>query len=712
MSFAEFLPQQGVVKSDDVEALSDSIMEVNTMGLEESLSDEDRQETDGLIEIIKAKFNNSKQKKFVDETRMLECYRNHRGVYGPSTQFTDTEKSRVFVKITKTKVQAAVAQIVDVLFAGNKFPIGVEPPKIAVGVESAINLDPKDQQQAGPAPAKNPQMDPHIAKLFGPKKKILEEHQDALKSGIGLTPSAITFEPAKEAAQKMEKKIQDQLNESGAYKSLRSLVSELCMLGTGVYKGPFAIDKEYPKWNEDGSYAPTKTTIPAVEHVSVWDAYPDADARNMDECEYFIQRHRLSRTALRALKKRQMFRGKNIEKLIEEGPNYTPEWFEADLTEDSNSTTHDRWEVLEYWGMMDAETAKESGIKVPKEFKNFDEFQINAWISGNHVLRLVINPFKPTRIPYYAVPYELNPYSFFGIGVAENMMDTQLIMNGMMRMTIDNAAMAGNLVFEMNEDLLVPGQSKDLYPGKIFYKQGLAQGKAIESTKYDSTAQENMMLFDKARQLADEATGMPSFAHGMSGIQSTGKTAAGMSMLMGAAAQNIKAVVRNIDDYLLSQLGRDLFAFNMQFNFDKDYIGDVVVVAKGTESLMRNEVRSQRLMQLSQFAAGNQMMAPMIKWDYILREYVASLDLDEDLAVNDPRAATLQALHLQKLQQMMAPPTPPGEQGQQQQAEGNGQIPGASVPSVEDPTQSGNGNIGPGAAPEPGAEGFSGDQAA
>ena len=47
-----------------------------------------------------------------------------------------------------------------------------------------------------------------------------------------------------------------------------------------------------------------------------------------------------------------------------------------------------------------------------------------------------------------------------------------------------------------------------------------------------------------------------------------GRTASGMSMLMGAAAVNIKAVVRNIDDYLLAPLGKALFAFNMQFNFD------------------------------------------------------------------------------------------------------------------------------------------------
>ena len=48
------------------------------------------------------------------------------------------------------------------------------------------------------------------------------------------------------------------------------------------------------------------------------------------------------------------------------------------------------------------------------------------------------------------------------------------------------------------------------------------------------------MMFDKARQLADESTGMPSYAHGSTGIMSTGRTASGMSMLLGLQLQNVK----------------------------------------------------------------------------------------------------------------------------------------------------------------------------
>ena len=678
------------------------------LALSEGTVEKDRSEVAGIVELIKEKFDDAKTKRMTDEARWLECFQNFRGVYGNETQFTSTERSQAFIKITKTKVQAAYAQIVDVLYAGNKFPIGIEPPKVPLAVPDSVHFDPQEDKK--PEEMKSSRFAPGLEKLFGPKKALLEKVKDKLTEGTGLSPTDVTYDPAADAAKKMERKIHDQLDEAGANKALRSLAYDMCLFGTGIMKGPFASDKEYPKWDEKGGYTPIIKTIPLIEHVSIWDAYPDADARNMDEAEYFIQRHRLSRSQLHALKKRPMFRGKNIDRAIENGENYIPQHWEAALRDDDNATPTSRWEVLEYWGVIDVETAKDAKLKLPKEVKDLDVVQVNVWICGDEVIRFVMNPFKPTKVPYHVVPYELNPYSIFGVGIAENMIDTQLLMNGFMRLAVDNAALSSNIIFEVNEDYLVPGQSMEIFPGKVFRRIGGAPGQAINAQKIDNVTQETLALFDKARQLADESTGMPSYAHGMTGVMGTGKTASGMSMLMGAAAQNIKAVVRNIDDYLLAPLGKALFAFNMQFNFDKDFIGDVTVTAKGTESLMRNEVRSQKILQLAQFGGSNQMIAPMLKWDAILREFTSSLELDEEDFVNDPRAAQIQATEMAKYQQMLNPqaqgqPQPGAQGAQQAQAQGNGQVGGA--PSPADPTQTGGGNISPGAAPEPGAEGFS-----
>ena len=66
-------------------------------------------------------------------------------------------------------------------------------------------------------------------------------------------------------------------------------------------------------------------------------------------------------------------------------------------------------------------------------------------------------------------------------------------------------------LIEVDETNLVPGQDLSVYPGKIFRRQGGAPGQAIFGTKFPNVSNENLQLFDKARQLADESTGLTIF---------------------------------------------------------------------------------------------------------------------------------------------------------------------------------------------------------
>ena len=296
-----------------------------------------------------------------------------------------------------------------------------------------------------------------------------------------------------------------------------------------------------------------------------------------------------------------------------------------------------------------------------------------------------------------AAPYELNPYSFFGIGIAENMDDTQTLMNGFMRMAVDNAVLSGNLIIEVDETNLVPGQDLSVYPGKIFRRQGGAPGQSIFGTSFPNASNEILQLFDKARQLADESTGFPSFAHGQTGVSGVGRTASGISMLMGAAAGGIKNVIKNVDDYLLKPLGDGMFFFNMQFDYDDTIKGDLEVKARGTESLMANEVRSQRLMQFLGVSS-NPMLAAFPKFSYIMSEIARTMDLDPDKVVNTAEEAAIQAELLKKYQPNQ--PNQPQQEGQQ--------LPAGANP--EDMTGAGGGTIGTGAVPTPGEQGFTGNE--
>ena len=664
-----------------------------------------------IIPYIMDRYQKAEDYRQQDEDRWLSSYRNYRGLYGPDVKFTEVEKSRVFIKVTKTKTLAAYGQIVDVLFANNKFPLSVEPTELPEGVVADVHFDMQDQpEQEGPK--KDSTESPYgfrgddkeflagattltLQEKLGPLKDKLSSVEDRLKEGPASTPSSVEFSPAMVAAKKMQKKIHDQLEESGANKNLRSSAFEMALFGTGIMKGPFATDKEYPKWNDKGEYEPIFKTVPQVSHVSVWDFYPDPDANNMDEVQYVIERHKMSRTQLRNLKKRPYFRDNVIDECIRIGENYNKKYWEDDLADYAPEHGIDRFEVLEYWGMVDTGMLEEQGVEIPKELQDFDELQANVWVCNGKLIRMVLNPFKPAKIPYAAAPYELNPYSFFGIGIAENMEDTQTLMNGFMRMAVDNAVLSGNLLIEVDETNLAPGQDLSVYPGKVFRRQGGAPGQAIFGTKYPNVSSENMMMFDKARQLSDESTGLPSFAHGQTGVSGVGRTASGISMLMNAASGSIKNVIKNVDDYLLRPLGEGFFRFNMQFDFDSEIKGDLEVRARGTESLMANEVRSQRLMQFLQIAS-SPSLAPFAKFPYIIREIAKSMDLDPDKVTNNMSDAALQAEILKGFQ---------AEQ-QAQQPQQQGAPAGADA---MDTSGAGGGNIGVGQAPIPGEQGFSGN---
>ena len=673
-----------------------------TLALDDT-KDDAFEDSGSLISFVNDRYTRAETSRRVDEDRWLRAYRNYRGLYGPDVQFTSAEKSRVFIKVTKTKTLAAYGQITDVLFANNKFPLSIDPSVLPDGVLADVHFDPK----APPSPipfgeegsagmAKDFDLD-KLEEMLGALKDDLKD-VDGLKKGPGVTPTSVTFSPAMVAAKKMEKKIHDQLDESSATKHLRSTAFEMALFGTGVMKGPFAVNKEYPKWTEEGKYIPLIKTVPEASHVSIWNFYWDPDANNTEDCQYIIERHKLSRSQLRALKKRPYFRSNVIDQLIEQGEGYTKKYWEDNLKDYAPTFGVDRFEVLEYWGNVDIELLEENDIDIPEEFMDMGELQANIWYCNNKIIRLVLNPFKPSHIPYYAVPYELNPYSLAGVGVAENMDDTQTLMNGFMRMAVDNGVLSGNLVFEVDETNLVPGQDLSIYPGKVFRRQGGAPGQAIFGTKFPNVSQENLQLFDKARQLADESTGMPSFAHGQTGVSGVGRTASGISMLMNAAAGSIKTVIKNVDDYLLAPLGKSFFNFNMQFDFDPEIKGDLEVNARGTESLMANEVRSQRLMQFLQVASSPALM-PFAKFPYIIREIAKAMDLDPDKVTNNIDEAMRQAAMLQ--------------QGAGAAPAGGAPAQGvAGPPGVADMTGGGGGNIGVGAAAAPGEQGFSGNEQA
>ena len=676
----------------------------------------------GLAGYVKQKFEEAENGRYSHEQRWLQAYKNFRGVYDSTTAYRDSERSKVFVRITKTKVLAAYGQIVDILFANKKFPLVVQHTPVPEGIAEFAHMEtPLDQMQ---------QEDPYG--FAGDGREMLpgalgaEPSQNflgGLQGEYGNMPLAEgpakmgepQISPAQIAALNMEKTIHDQLLDTNAVNVFRNAIFESSLLGTGIVKGPFNFYKRVHKWGRDENgereYQPYEKVVPRIEMVSAWDFHPDPSATSIDDCEYVIERHRLNRQQLRALIKRPHFISEAIEECLAKGPNYEDKYYEDTIREDETEPyiSDSRYEVLEYWGVLDSKLANAAGFAEADLMSEFDELQVNIWVCGNMILRCVLNPFTPARIPYQVFPYEVNPYQLWGVGVAENMEDAQKLMNGHVRMAIDNLALAGNLVFDVDEASLVPGQNMDIFPGKIFRRQSGVTGTAINGLKFPNTAGENLQMYQISRQLADEETGIPSIMHGQTGVTGTGRTAAGLSMLMGSAGLSMKTVVKNIDDMLLKPLGEAYFQWNMQFNKDApDIVGDLEIKPRGVAAVMQKEVRSQRLTTLLQ-TVSNPMLAPFVKIPNLMRELAISQDIDPDSLVNDANEAQLYAKMLQGMMAnaQQAASAEAGPAGEQQGMAPDGGVPQGSQ-GIDDSGR-GNGTIGVGTAPSAGEAGFSGN---
>jgi hypothetical protein len=298
-----------------------------------------------LVLDINSKFAQCTDKRTDDEDRWLQAYHNYRGKYYKDIHFTEHEKSRVFVKVTKTKVLAAYGQIIDVLFGTGKFPLTIEETVVPEGIDEYAHMNPMKEEmgvdQIEPqiegnlnyTPTQEPNMNNNMGLGFPGDGNDLppgatfnnlgavnlgglqEEFEEAdLSSGPSPVPEMPQIKPAQIAARRLHKLIEDQLDESDANVALRSAIFESCLLGTGIIKGPFTYNKTLHQYSQGGNgreYNPTQVKVPKVEFVSIWDFYPDPNARTMEEAEYVIQRHRLNRHQFKDLLNRPFFNKEN-----------------------------------------------------------------------------------------------------------------------------------------------------------------------------------------------------------------------------------------------------------------------------------------------------------------------------------------------------------------------------------------------------------------
>ena len=619
--------------------------------------------SDALGARVRTKFEESKAARALYEEQWLRDLRQYKGIYEDvMLKRMDKNRSKAFVRLTRTKIKAMDSRLMDMMFpaGGDKnwaiSPVPVSPKdeqmisKVAASViqkqameakqaiaaaasqppqqaapqpGAAAPAQPQAQEQPGAVPAAQDATTaatPAVAPAAQPT--IMDKIKAAMPWFFGgptamaaeidaVTDAALdaTFQEAKDRCLRMEKVIESQLDSSHYADKCRAAIHSGNLYGTGVLKGPLVEVRNQGQWaNSAGTgfeYKSQAQTSPYLEFVSLWDIYPDMNGMTPEQLEHIIQRHVMLPSDLRALAKRDDFRGSVITQYLAENRDGDVEtlFFESAIREINGKTTSTktrgrRYEVLEYWGYVDGRDLQDAGVDVPDDQLD-QEFEANVWTLGNQVIKAVLNPFDAGVRPYHFYYFEKDDTSIFGVGIAEIMRDTQAVFNAAIRAAIDNSAMAAGPMFEVNRSLLVPGEDVDtIIPFRIFERQGDGQNPSVRVIQVPNNLQSLMALAQAFKQFGDEATTIPAYTQGEP-APGTAKTVGGLSMLMGAANITIKDTVKNFDAGITEPVIRATYHWNMQFNPDNTIKGNYDIAARGASSLVAKEVRAQQLESLA-----------------------------------------------------------------------------------------------------------------
>jgi len=344
-----------------------------------------------------------------------------------------------------------------------------------------------------------------------------------------------------------------------------------------------------------------------------------------------------------------------------------------------NTTKGKRYEVAEYWGVLEAQELADLGMDLPDD--TLEEYWANVWLLGSKIVKIEVQPIEGMQSPYYAYYWDKDETSIFGEGIPAVIRDADKSLNATTRAMLDNAAICAGPQTEVNVDLLHPDEDpRDIHPFKVWIRSGVgveAQYPAVRSVPMESHTQEYMQLAQFFETNIHETT-IPSYMHGEASSKgSVGRTASGLSMLMSAAQVTFKDQLFSLDDDVQRPFIEGMYHWNMQFNPKEEIKGDFNVMVKGTSSLVAREIRAQNLDQFAN-STMNQFDAPFVDRHALNKQRAIILELGDDIIIDKDQALLLMAQ--QTMSTGQAPGQAPGQATEQAPAEQPPGNPGMQPP--------------------------------
>jgi hypothetical protein len=616
---------------------------IDSVASEQQAANDREAVVSSLASHIRRRWEDAKRAKQQIEPKLLEALRQRVGEYPPDklTEIRKMGGSEVFVRLTDTKCAAASAWIRDVLSLDR--PWALDPTTTPeLSPEQSALIEQQAQQKAFEEVQQQLQLGLMLA---APDPAQIQAMMDTAAEAAKGEAQAAMDKEARDRIEKMSDAIQDYLDES-KFKTVfaEALDWDLVTFGTAIIKAPVMRSRRRLEWQQqDGRWEPVEIedTYPDVERVSPLDLYPSDDATSIQDASYLIERYTLSRSDLSACKGIENYNAKAIDAVLEaHGSGGLREWTSADserarLAERSDDRQYgERIDALIYWGEVQGKLLTEWGIKAVQPLS---EYAVEAWLIGSHVVRVDIKEPHELDRPYCKAVYRPRPGSFWGLGIPELMADVQQQANATARALANNMALASGPQVGIDMEQMPPGEDgSKVWPWKVWRfntgKYGQSSTPPIAFFQPAMHANELMGIYQQWVRIADDVTGIPAYVYGGQETSGAGKTASGLSMLMGAATKAIKSVIANIDEGLIEPLVRQLFRHAMLYHPDETIKGDVRVVAKGASALLVREqaqVRRNEFLQITNNPTDLQIMGLARRAD-LLRSTAETLSLDPD----------------------------------------------------------------------------------
>lgn len=555
----------------------------------------------GLTGYLRACWDVSQQAKKPIEYKMLRALRQRNGEYEADKlkEIQNQGGSEIYMMITEVKCRAAESWLRDILLDQGMPPWDLEPTPIP-------DLSPSQTMEI-----QNTYADKVVEILQTTGQAPTKEEMAELKEMVSQDYRFKILQDAQTRADKMKMKISDQFAQGGWEAAFNDFITDLVTYPCAFVKGPVVRRQRALGWTTDETGQTVVEAIerlaPEFERVDPFRIYPEPGISTIDE-GYLFEHHPLSRMELSDLIGVPGYDEDAIRKVLEIGNGQS--WISEDVElmkqeEERKYYSYMRptevFDALEFWGKISGEMLIDWGMSeedIPDPAKEYDA---NVWIVGNYVIKAVLNYDPLGQKPYAKSSFIKCPGAFWGKGIPEIIEDVQSVCNAAARALVNNMGIASGPQVEVNLDRIPPNEDiTQMYPWKIWQTTNDPVGSSAPAVRYhqpNDNANTLVGVYDKFARLADEHSGIPAYLYGDLDTQGAGRTASGLSMLMGAAGKGIRQVVGYIDSDIIKPIVQRQFIYNMRYDEDESIKGDVEVVAKGAVNLAVRETANVRRLE-------------------------------------------------------------------------------------------------------------------